>query len=138
MSEFQVHLYKADSVFYEGPMESLIVPLEDGMYGIMAHHTNVFMAIVPGILKYRIPGKGFEEAAVSSGFLRVRDNDVMLLVEEALRPEEIEAARERDRLIRDKELQQQKKNTKEYELAEMEVKRSILHLGRSRGGKYAE
>ena len=56
MDQFTVYILAADEPFYEGPCESLSVPTTTGMYGVLAHHTNVIMAIVPVTFHYR--GRG--------------------------------------------------------------------------------
>ena len=45
MENFPVHILAADDPFYEGPCQSISVPTTTGMYGVLAHHTNVIMAI---------------------------------------------------------------------------------------------
>ena len=62
---FKVRIYEADSPFYEGEMESLVVPTIDGEYGIQARHRNLVIAIVPGIMKYRLPNEEMKTASVS-------------------------------------------------------------------------
>ena len=129
MAEFSAHIIEADSVFYEGPLESLIIPTENGMYGILAHHTNVFMAIVPGIIKYRVPGEEeYREASVSNGFVRIEDNDVMLMIEAAEHPDEIDEQRVKEHEIRAKEKLLSQQNSFEYNLAEARLKRSIARM----------
>ena len=48
MSPFQVFILAADNVLYEGPCESLIVPTSQGQYGILANHSNMISAVIPG------------------------------------------------------------------------------------------
>ena len=129
MSEFTAHIIEADSVFFEGTLESLIIPTENGMYGVLAHHQNVFMAVVPGIIKYRIPGeKDYREASVSNGFMRIYNNDVMLMIEAAEHPEEIDEARVRAHEERAKEKLLSQQSAFEYNLAEARLRRSIARM----------
>ena len=53
MNTFQVHIYHANSPFYEGECESLILPTTEGDYGILANHSNMIAADVPGTMTYR-------------------------------------------------------------------------------------
>ena len=64
MSSFRVHILAADSTFYEGECESLIVPTPTGQYGILAGHANTISAIAPGTMTYRIPGEANRIASV--------------------------------------------------------------------------
>lgn len=90
---FTVHILAADHVFYEGPCESIIIPTTNGQLGILAHHSNLIAAIVPGKLSFRIPGNPTRLAAVSEGLVKVENNDVLVLVDSAEKPEEIDINR---------------------------------------------
>uniref|UniRef100_A0A7C3MRU3 ATP synthase epsilon chain n=1 Tax=Dictyoglomus thermophilum TaxID=14 RepID=A0A7C3MRU3_DICTH len=56
-------------VIYRGYVNSIIVPVEDGMIGILPRHVNTLARIIPGILisktdkgsSYFVVGKGFME-----------------------------------------------------------------------------
>ena len=102
---FSTRIYEADSPFFEGELESLIIPTVDGEYGIQARHRNLVIAIVPGIMKYRPAGaKEFLRASVSEGMVRIEDGDVLILVNTAERPEEIDEERARARAEEAKEI----------------------------------
>lgn len=127
-SEFQVHILAADSPFYEGPCESLIVPTLQGQYGILAHHENLITAIVPGELFYRIPGQETKMASVSEGLIKIEDNDVMVLVDSAEKPEEIDANRAKRAADAAKEAILQKRSIEEYHIAQANLARAINRL----------
>ena len=93
MGQFQVHILAADNVLYEGPCESIVIPTLQGQYGILAGHCNTIAAVVPGMLTYRVPGQTEEIAAVSAGLIKIENDDVLVLVDAAERPEEIDANR---------------------------------------------
>ena len=86
MRTFQMHLLEADKVFFEGECESLVVPTTVGQYGILAGHSNMISAVVPGVLSYRAPGKEWRTAAVSEGMVKVEGNDILVLVDSAEYP----------------------------------------------------
>ena len=52
-------------------------------------------ALVPGQLTFRCPDAPERLAAVSAGMIKVEDNDVLVLVDAAERPEDIDAIRAR-------------------------------------------
>lgn len=128
MNTFQVHIFEADSPFYEGACESLIVPTTEGQYGILAQHSNMIAAIVPGELRYHVPGEAFQTAAVSAGMVKVEDNDVLVLVDSAERPEEIDAKRAQRAADRAKEMLLQKRSVQEYRTAQANLARAINRL----------
>ncbi|MBQ9872395.1 MAG: ATP synthase F1 subunit epsilon [Eubacterium sp.] len=131
-SVFSARIYEADSPFYEGDLESLIIPTSDGEYGVLAHHRNLVIAIVPGIMKYRIPGEEMKTASVSEGMIRIEDGDVLVLVNTAERPEEIDTERARARAEEAKEIMLQKRSMQEYYSAEATLRRAMARLKASR------
>lgn len=133
MNTFQVHIYHANSPFYEGECESLILPTTEGDYGIQANHSNLIAAVVPGTMMYRLPGQPAQYAAVSAGLVKVEDNDVLVLVDSAERPEEIDTNRAERAVAEAKEAMLQKKTVQEYKMAQAHLARAInrLHVKRS-------
>ena len=125
---FNARIYEADSPFYEGELASLIVPTIDGAYGIQAKHRNVVIAIVPGIMKYRLPEGEMKEASVSEGMVRIEDGDVLVLVNTAERPEEIDIERSKARAEEAKEIMLQKRSMQEYYSAEATLRRAMVRL----------
>ena len=128
MDNFPVHILAADEPFYEGPCESLSVPTITGMYGVLAHHTNVILAIVPGTLRYRCEGEEEKLAAVSAGMMKVENSEVLVLVDSAERPEEIDANRAKEAADRAKEELLQKKSIQEYRMAQSNLARAVSRL----------
>ena len=128
MSQFQVHILAADNVLYEGPCESLIVPTIQGQYGILAGHSNMISAVVPGKLSYRIPDHPVQIAAVSEGLVKVENNEVLVLVDTAERPEDIDANRAKRAADEAKEALLQKRSIQEYHSAQANLARAINRL----------
>lgn len=129
MNVFKARIYEADSPFFEGNLVSLIIPTADGAYGIQALHRNLVIATVPGIMKYRIPNDPKQySASVSEGMVRIEDGDVLVLVNTAERPEEIDAERARARAEEAKEIMLQKRSLQEYYSAEATLRRAMVRL----------
>ena len=128
MSQFQVFILAADNVLYEGPCESLIVPTIQGQYGILAGHSNMISAVVPGKLTYRIPDYPEQIAAVSEGLVKVENKEVLVLVDTAERPEDIDANRAKRAADEAKEAILQKRSIQEYHSAQANLARAINRL----------
>ncbi len=128
MKPFQVEILTADHVFYEGACESLIVPTPDGQYGILAGHFPVVSAITPGEMSYRVPGGAMQQVAVSHGMFKVENNRVLILVDSAERPEEIDVNRARLAAEHAKEAMLQKRSVAEYRLAQANLARAASRL----------
>ena len=128
MNTFQVHIYHANSPFYEGESVSRILPTTEGDYGIQANHSNLIAAVVPGTMMYRLPGQPAQYAAVSAGLVKVEDNDEPVLVDSAERPEEIDTNRAERAMAEAKEAMLQKKTVQEYKMAQAHLARAINRL----------
>jgi F-type H+-transporting ATPase subunit epsilon len=125
---FQVFILAADGPLYEGPCESLVVPMGHGQYGILAHHRDMIGAVVPGTLLYRVPGGELQPAAVSAGMVKVEGDEVLVLVDTAERPEEIDANRARRAADEAKEALLQKRSIQEYHAAQANLSRALSRL----------
>lgn len=128
MADFQVHILAADHTLYEGPCQSLVVPALRGQYGILAHHSNTVCGIVPGRLTYRTPDGTEQVLAVSSGLVKMEDNDVLVLVDSAERPEEIDANWAQREADEAREILLQKRSMQEYRTARAKLARGINRL----------
>lgn len=128
MKQFEIQILAADHVFYQGPCESLNVPTTQGSFGILANHSNLIAAIVPGRLSYRIPGGENLFAAVSEGLIKVENNRVLVLVDSAERPEEIDANRAIREAEEAKEQILQKRGILENRLAGANLARALNRL----------
>ena len=138
MQQFQVHILAADRTFYDGPCVSLTVPTSDGELGILAHHSPIIAAVQPGTLRYQAPGEDVKLAAVSPGMVKVENNEVLVLVDSAERPEEIDAARAQREADEAMEAILQKKSIQEYQVAQGTLARALnrLRVKSSHTGKH--
>ena len=128
MEPFQVHILASDHPFYEEPCYSLTLPTSDGMRGVRAHHSNMITALVPGTMQYQIEENVPLEAAISRGLAKVENGEVLILVDTAERPEEIDAKRAKRDADAAKEALLQKKSVQEYRAAQATLARAINRL----------
>ena len=124
MEVFQAHILAADRSFYEGPCVSLTVPTSDGEQGILAHHSDMIAAVLPGTLRFQTPEGPAQTAAVSGGMVKIEKNEVLVLVDS----EEIDAARARREADEAREAMLQKKSRQEYQLAQASLARAMNRL----------
>ena len=93
MKTFPLRVLAPERTFFDGACTSLTVPSIDGMYGLMAQHEDIVLAIVPGKLTLR-DSDGVEQiAAVSEGVLKMEHGEALVLVDTIERPEEIDLRR---------------------------------------------
>ena len=128
MEPFQVHILAADRTFYEGPCLSLTIPVSDGELGILAHHASMIAAVIPGTLRWQAPDQPVQLAAVSPGMVKVEHNDVLVLVDSAEHPEEIDAARAQREADEAREALLQKKSRQEHQIAQATLARALNRL----------
>ena len=128
MNTFELHILAAERSFYEGPCESLILPLTEGMYGIQANHVNMIAGVMPGELTYRVPGGTDEHVACSRGMVKVENNEVTVLMDTVERPEEIDVNRAQRAAAEAKEEMLKKRSRQEYMKAQMELARATSRL----------
>lgn len=114
---FKLHIYATDRVFYDGDCNSLTVNTIDGQMGVLAHHSNMICALLNGTTVYKVGEKTYF-AATSEGVMKIEDNDVLVLVDTAEHPEEIDKLQNERILAAAKEEKMQSKTPSEMYLAE--------------------
>jgi F-type H+-transporting ATPase subunit epsilon len=114
--------------------EEVIGPGKLGEFGILKGHLPFMAALTPGIVKYRTKGE-LKSIAISSGFIEVEADKIILLCEKAKKAEEIdikEAKKDLEKAkkrlsewkgICDGPLYHEVKEELEWSLAQLEVKK---------------
>ncbi|MGI6563967.1 MAG: ATP synthase F1 subunit epsilon [Clostridia bacterium] len=128
MNTFELNILASDKPFFKGPCESLIVPSLDGKYGILPHHSNMIIAVVPGKLVYVPLGQPKQEVAVSHGLAKVENNEVLVLVDSVERVEDIDAQRAIQAIKAAREALMQKRSIREYRIAQDQLDRAMNRL----------
>lgn len=128
MNTFRLDVLAAEKPFYSGECISIVIPASDGQYGVQANHSNMIAAVVPGELKITAADGTETFAAVSSGIIKVENNTVVMLVDTAERPEEIDENRARRAAEQAKEAMLQRKSISEYYAAQAEIARAMSRL----------
>lgn len=128
MDTFRARILAADDSFFEGDCQFLIIPSLDGALGILAHHSNMIAVVVPGELRFQPDGGELRTAAVSAGLVKVEDNEVLVLVDAAERPEDIDVNRAKRAADEAREALLQKKSLQEYKSAQANLARAISRL----------
>ncbi len=130
--EFRAHILASDRDFFDGMCQSMRLPTIDGEIGILAHHINFVTALTPGEMWYRLADGTERTAAISHGLVRMEDNDVLILVDSAERPEEIDMARAKRAAERAKEIMLQSKSWQEYLQTQASLSRAMNRLKAAR------
>ena len=85
-------------------------------------------AVRPGTLRYRVPGQDVQLAAVSPGMVKVESNEVLVLVDSAERPEDIDAIRAQKEIDESREALLQKRSPFEHQVAQATLARAVNRL----------
>lgn len=113
MEKFILNITASSGEFYQGYCESLTLPTGDGVYGVQAGHNPVLVALHMGIAKFTVDGET-REVLVGDGIAEVTPTFVLLLVDSAERPEDIDRNRAEAARIRAEERLQHKQSMHEY------------------------
>lgn len=138
MTPFNLQIMASDHMVYNGYAEFVSLPTTEGSVGILANHANVIMAIVPGIIEYD-PAEGSEDdqpgrqtIVVSDGLLKVEGGEVIILVDTAERPEDVDEARAKRAEERAREAMKRANSNRDMELAAAELSRAVSRIKASR------
>jgi F-type H+-transporting ATPase subunit epsilon len=88
-------------VVFEGDAELVIAVTTEGEEGILPHHAPFLAALKPGVLRANVVAEGKAERlelATSEGFMQALPDRVTVLVDEALRFDDIDVAKTREEL----------------------------------------
>ncbi|MGN1047670.1 MAG: ATP synthase F1 subunit epsilon [Eubacteriales bacterium] len=128
MKAFHLEILSPDRPFFVGDCVSVTVPIGDGMIGIMAGHSPLIAAVVPGEVTYVLPDGESFTAAVTQGLINVSPEGARLLCDSVLRPEEIDEEAEK----RDAELamanMKRGQSYRDYKLAQLTFARAVNNL----------
>lgn len=127
MNSFILNITASSGEFYQGSCESMVLPVKDGVYGVQAGHSPVLVAIHMGMLKFTVDGET-REILVGDGIAEVAPTFVLLLVDSAERPEDIDKNRAEAARIRAEERLQHKQSMHEYYQTKIALDRAMQRL----------
>ena len=128
MNTFHLEILSPERQFYRGECLSLVIPISDGLIGIMANHSPLTAAIQDGELTFTKPSGEKTVCAVTNGMVDVSDNVVKVLCESVILPEEIDE--EKERRSKDEALLQlkNKQGHKDYVLSKLALAKAVNNL----------
>ena len=127
MNSFILNITASSGEFYQGSCESMVLPVKDGVYGVQAGHSPVLVAIHMGMLKFTVDGET-REILVGDVIAEVTPTFVLLLVDSAERPEDIDKNRAEAARIRAEERLQHKQSMHEYYQTKIALDRAMQRL----------
>ena len=130
----------SEHMVYDGDAESVSLMTTEGSIGILAHHSNLIMAVVPGIVEYVPAGEdakaaglsGKQVVVVSDGLLKVENNEVMILVDTAEHPDDIDEARAKRAEEQAREALKRANSNRDVAIASAELSRAMRRIKASK------
>ena len=108
-------------------VDMVILPALLGEMGILPGHIPVLVQLSLGSLRYKKDGRE-EEFAVMGGFVEVADNVVNVFAEGADLADKIDEEAESQKIKKAKDALSRKDADIDFELAELELKKSIARM----------
>ena len=143
MKTFPLRVLAPERTFFDGACTSLTVPSIDGIYGLMAQHEDIVLAVVPGKLTLRdadgveqiaVEGQ-WREVIVGQGFAEVMPDYVILMASSAERPEEIDLHRAEEMAAEARAELKAKRSAQEQAIANARIARAISRIHVKHDGK---
>ncbi len=128
MKPFHLEILSPERNFYTGDCLSLIVPISDGMLGIMADRAPLTAAILDGAVIFTLPNGTRRVCAVADGMVDVSNNGARILCESALAPEEIDEEMERRAMEEARLALAERMAYRDYMLTELAFARAFNNL----------
>ncbi len=113
-----------DMVTLDTYVNYVLLPLEDGTYGVQAGHAPMVGLITEGIITYRIDDTE-DYLTVSDGIASIMNNTVTILVRSAELVEQIDYERAKDAEVRARKMLQLKQEEHDHKRYEAALRRSL-------------
>ena len=127
MNRFSLEILTPNRQFFMGEVESIVLPIIDGEYGVEAGHEPVVTIVEPGMLRYRVDGV-WKRAALTSGIAEIMPEYTVLLVSAAEYPDEIDETRATLAKMRAEERLRQKTSIQQHLSSKAALARAMARL----------
>ena len=128
-SSFEIEVLSPEGEVYKGEVQQVSTRTVVGEVGILANHAPLLGALVPAELRLHVSDSETIRYAQAHGWIQVFGNRVLLLVEEAIPPEELDEGELRERLSEaEQRLQEAEEGSAAFERAERDRQRAEAFL----------
>src|SRR5215208_263197 len=131
-SKFRCEVLTPEGEVFNGEVEMVSTRTDTGSIGVLANHAPLMGILEPTELRLYKSESDVEKFAQGEGYLQVVANHALVLVEEAIRPDQIDKGDIESRLHdAEQELEQAEKDSEEYRRHERSIKRykAFLEVG---------
>lgn len=124
---FYVEILTPEKRFFTGDIETLILKTPNGEMGVLANHTPMVSAVAIGIIRIKQDGEWLD-AVLSEGFMEIKNDKTVILVDTAEWPDEIDINRASEAQERAAERLQSKLSYQEYMQSKAAIARAAERL----------
>jgi F-type H+-transporting ATPase subunit epsilon len=122
-TKFTAEILTPEGEVFNGEVEMVSTRTETGSIGILANHTPLLGLLAPTELRLYKSESETIRFAQGEGYVQVADNRVLLLVEEAVPPNDLDVSDLRDKLRSAEQAAEQAEDDSEAERAALRDKR---------------
>jgi F-type H+-transporting ATPase subunit epsilon len=132
--KLSVEVLTPEGEVFNGEVVQVSTRTTVGEIGILAHHIPILAALEPTELRLHVSDSEVERYAQAHGWLQVFSNQALLLVEEAIPPDQLDGGRLREQLDdAEQRLSEAEEDSAAYERAEKDRKRAEAFLELAEG-----
>jgi ATP synthase, F1 epsilon subunit (delta in mitochondria) len=129
-----VEVLTPEGEVFSGDVKQVSTRTAVGEIGILANHVPILAALEPTELRLHLSDSEIERYAQAHGWLQVFANHALLLVEEAVPPDQLDPAQLRDQLQdAEQRLSEAEQGSADREHAEKDRRRVQVFLGLAEG-----
>ena len=123
-SKFRVEVLTPEGQVFDDEVEMVSTRTNTGSIGVLANHAPLMGILEPTELRLYKSESDVEKFAQGEGYLQVVDNRALVLVEEAIPPDDLDRSDIESRLQdAEQSLQEAEEDSEEYRRCERNVKR---------------
>ncbi|MCW3048754.1 MAG: atpC [Solirubrobacterales bacterium] len=135
-TKFQVEVLTPEGQVFDDEVEMVSTRTSVGSIGVLANHQPLLGLLDPTELRLYRSESDIERFAQGEGYIQVAGNQVLVLVEEAHRPEDLDSADLRERLSKaERDAEQAEEGSEERRRALRDKRRWEAFLAIAEGGR---
>jgi F-type H+-transporting ATPase subunit epsilon len=133
--KLSVEVLTPEGEVFKGDVVQVSTRTAGGEIGILANHVPILAALEPAELRLHVSDSEVERYAQAHGWLQVFANQALLLVEEAIPPDRLDAAALREQIAdAEQRLSEAGEGSAAYDRAEKDRRRAQAFLAVAEGG----
>lgn len=119
----KAHILTPQGAIFEGDVDAIRLPGIEGGFEVLKNHSPLVSILDIGKLVVRTSDNSEKTFAISGGFSEIKDNNIIVLAEQAIPSDKIDTDEERKKRNRlEKELSQHKIYTDEHKRLQRELR----------------